>query len=270
MDRYNQYLKGQLAELIQNYGPLGILWFDGEWEKPWTQERGIDLYRYVRSLQPSIIINNRVGVGRAGMEGSTAAGAFAGDYDTPEQRIGNFQKNRPWESCITICQQWAWKPNDRMKSLEECIQTLVRVAGGDGNLLLNVGPMPDGRIEPRQVDRLREMGQWLRQYGQSIYGTRGGPYKTTAWLASTCRGNVVYLHILGWPGDAIVLPALPKRVTASSLLTGGTVSVRQTKEGLEIHVPPQERRAIDTIVRLELDGPADDIEPVALAPGTSR
>jgi alpha-L-fucosidase len=270
MDRYNQYLKNQLAELIRNYGPLGILWFDGEWEKPWSQERGINLYQYVRGLQPSIIINNRVGVGRAGMEGSTTAGAFAGDYDTPEQRIGNFQRDRPWESCITICQQWAWKPNDKMKSLDECIQTLVRVAGGDGNLLLNVGPMPDGRIEPRQVDRLREMGQWLRRYGESIYGTRGGPYKTTAWLASTCRDNVVYLHILGQPGEAIVLPALPRRVTDSSLLTGGTVSVRQTKDALEIRVPAQDRRPIDTIVRLELDGLATEVEPVALAPGKNR
>ncbi len=269
MDRYNLYLKNQVAELIQNYGPLGILWFDGEWERPWSQERGIDLYRYVRSLQPSIIINNRVGVGRAGMEGSTAAGAFGGDYDTPEQRIGKFQKDRPWETNMTICQQWAWKPNDPMKSLTECIQTLVRVVGGDGNFLLNVGPMPDGRIEPRQVDRLREMGQWLRQYGASIYGTRGGPYKTTAQVASTHTGNTIYVHILAWPGDAIVLPALRKRVTDSSLLTGGTVSVRQTKDALEIRVPTQERRPIDTIVRLELDGPAAEIEPMAIVPSAS-
>lgn len=118
------------------------MWFDGEWEKPWNHERGVDLYNYVRSLQPSIIINNRVGVGRAGMDGTTSAGAFSGDYDTPEQQIGKFQNDRPWESCITICRQWAWKPNDEMKSLKECLQTLVACAGGDGNLLLNVGPMP--------------------------------------------------------------------------------------------------------------------------------
>ncbi|MCU0917878.1 MAG: alpha-L-fucosidase [Planctomycetes bacterium] len=275
MDRYNQYLKNQVAELIRNYGPLGILWFDGEWEKPWTQERGIDLYRHIRSLQPSIIVNNRVGVGRAGMEGSTAAGAFAGDYDTPEQRIGKFQKDRPWETNMTICRQWAWKPDDQMKSLTECIQTLVRVVGGDGNFLLNVGPMPDGRIEPRQVDRLREMGAWLRQYGETIYGTRGGPIKTTAQIATTYRNNAIFVHILAWPGDAITLPALPKRVVDSSLLTGGKVSVRQTKDGIEIRVPPDDRQEIDTIVKLEMDGPAVDIEPVALAavspaPGKAR
>ncbi len=265
MDRYNQYLKNQVAELIQNYGPLGILWFDGEWEKPWTHERGVDLYQHVRSLQPSIIINNRVGVGRAGMEGGTAAGAFGGDYDTPEQRIGKFQRDRPWESCITICRQWAWKPNDQMKSLKECLQTLVRVVGGDGNLLFNVGPMPDGRIEPRQVDRLMEMGQWLGKYGESIYGTRGGPFKTTAALASTCKGNTIYVHILDWPGDTITLPALPRRVTDSSLLTGGTLSVRQTPEGIEIHVPARDRQEIDTIVKLTLDGSAIEIEPIAIA-----
>ena len=125
---------------------------------------------------------------------------------------------------MTICQQWAWKPNDRMKSLKECIQTLVRVTGGDGNLLFNVGPMPDGRIEPRQVERLKEMGDWLRKYGESIYGTRGGPIKTTAQLASTCKGNTIYVHVLTWPGDTITLPALPKRIVGSSLLTGGTVN----------------------------------------------
>jgi alpha-L-fucosidase len=110
---------------------------------------------------------------------------------------------------MTICRQWAWKPNDPMKSLKECIQTLVRVVGGDGNLLFNVGPMPDGRIEPRQVERLLEMGDWLNRYGQSIYGTRGGPFKTTAQLASTyiratsstCTSSTGRRHI--------TLPALP-------------------------------------------------------------
>ena len=125
MERYNQYLKGQVTELLKNYGPLGVLWFDGEWESPWTVERGQDLYRHCRSLQDSLIVNNRVGKGREGMAGTTAqTRENPGDYDTPEQTIGKFQDQRPWETCMTICNQWAWKPNDPMKSLPECLHAL--------------------------------------------------------------------------------------------------------------------------------------------------
>ena len=110
MDRYNTYLKEQLRELLTGYGRIGILWFDGEWESPWNEARGRDLYQFFRGLQPDIIINNRVGNGREDMAGSTKSGAFAGDYDTPEQRVGKYQDTRPWESCITICQQYgSWK-----------------------------------------------------------------------------------------------------------------------------------------------------------------
>jgi len=247
--RYIDYMHGQLREICTNYGQIDIIWFDGLGgsAKDWDSER---LFPMLRQLQPHIILNDRAGL--------------PADHDTPEQRIGSFQKDRPWETCMTICQQWAWKPNDRMKSLKECLQTLVRVVGGDGNLLFNVGPMPDGRIEPRQVDRLREMGQWLNQYGESIYGTRGGPFKTTAQVASTYSGNDVYVHILDWSGDTITLPALPKRVIDSSLLTGGTVSVRQTPDAIVVAVPTESRQEIDTIVKLTLDGPAADIEPVAM------
>ncbi len=251
--RYIEYLHGQLREICSNYGRIDIVWFDGLGgsAKDWDSE---NLFRVIRQLQPHVIINDRAGL--------------PADHDTPEQTIGGFQRERPWETCMTICQQWAWKPNDRMKSLKECIQTLVRVVGGDGNLLFNVGPMPDGRIEPRQVERLHEMGQWLGKYGQSIYGTRGGPFKTTAGLASTYRDNVIYVHILEWPSDTITLPALPKRVADASLLTGGTVSVQQTDKGIEIQVPAGSRQEIDTIVALKLDGPAGDIPPVAMSSGS--
>jgi alpha-L-fucosidase len=247
--RYIEFMYGQLREICTNYGQIDIVWFDGlgGTAQDWDSE---NLFRMIRQLQPHVIINNRAGL--------------PADHDTPEQRIGNFQNDRPWETCMTICRQWAWKPNDQMKSLKECIQTLVRVVGGDGNLLFNVGPMPDGRIEPRQVDRLKEMGDWLTKYGEAICGTRGGPIKTTAQLASTYKANTIYVHVFAWPGDTITLPALPRRVIESSLLTGGTVSVRQTDEAIEIRVPPQDRQEIDTIVKLDLDGPAGEIEPVAV------
>lgn len=264
MDRYNQYLKNQLAELIKGYGPLGVLWFDGEWEKPWNRERGIDLYQHVRQLQPNIIINNRVGVGRDGMAGTTTAvEANPGDYDTPEQQVGRLNTTRPWESCITICEQWAWKPNDRMKSLAQCLQTLVTCAGGDGNLLFNVGPMPTGEIEARQVDRLREMGAWLGKYGTSIYGTRGGPFRPGPWGVSTCRGKTAFVHVLKWSDGPLNLPAIPRRVVRSSVLGGGTVEVTRTPNGIKVEVPTAARQEIDTIIVLELDGPAFDALPSA-------
>ena len=213
--------------------------------KDWDSE---NVFKMIRQLCPHIIINNRAGL--------------TADYDTPEQEIGKFKTDRPWESCMTICQQWAWKPNDRLKSLKECLDILVRTVGGDGNLLLNVGPMPTGEIEPRQVERLKEIGRWLRRYGKSIYGTRGGPFKPASWGASTYKGNTVFVHVLNWDGqDQITLPALEKKILKSTLLTGGKVAVAQTPQGIEIRVPAEHRQALDTIVALKLEGPASEISP---------
>jgi len=247
--RFLEYFHGQIRELCTNYGRLDILWFDGlgGTAKDWDSEK---LFPMIRSLQPQIIVNNRAGL--------------PADHDTPEQEIGKFQNTRPWESCITICNQWAWKPNDAMKSLKQCMDTLIRCAGGDGNLLFNVGPMPDGRIEPRQADRLREMGAWLKKYGQSIYSTRGGPYKPGQWGASTHRDNRVFVHVLKWQGPTLKLPPLPCKVTGSSLMTGGKLSLKQTDEAVEIAVDPKDQDPIDTIVVLELDRPAGSIAPISI------
>lgn len=247
--RYIEFMHGQLREICSNYGKIDIIWFDGLGgsAKDWDSE---NLFKMIRRLQPHVIINNRAGL--------------PADHDTPEQRIGKFQNDRPWETCMTICRQWAWKPNDKMKSLKQCIHTLVRVVGGDGNLLFNVGPMPDGRIEPRQVKRLREMGEWLNKHGESIYSARGGPFMPGPWGASTHKGNTIYVHVLDWPGDTLTLPPIPKKIVTKSLLTGGTASVRQTEEAIEISVPEANRHDLDTIVVLQLDGPAGEISPRAL------
>ena len=251
--RYVAFLHGQFRELCTRYGKVDIIWFDGLGGKAtdWDSDK---LFAMIRTLQPHAIINNRAGL--------------RGDFDTPEQRVGRIQTDRAWESCITICRQWAWKPNDRMKPLEQCIDTLVRCAGGDGNLLFNVGPMPTGEIEPRQVARLKEMGAWLSKYGESIYATRGGPFRPAAWGAATCKGNTVYVHILAWKGDTLALPPLPKKIVASSVLTGGTADVKQTEEAVEISVPKAHRQAIDTIVALQLDGPAFGIQIAAQRSGS--
>jgi alpha-L-fucosidase len=247
---YRRYLRAQVSELIKNYGPLSTMWFDVPQE--FDRAEGSENVRLCRMLQPNVLVNNRAGGG-------------CGDYSTPEQHIGGFDMERPWETCMTICRQWSWRPDDKMKTLPQCLQTLVRTAGGDGNLLFNVGPMSTGEIEARQVERLREMGQWLARYGESIYGTRGGPFRSAKHVASTRRGNTLYVHILDWPEDALKLPALPAKIVRSRLLTGGQATVTQTAAGVEISIPKADRQQIDTLVALELDRPAMEIAPIAVS-----
>lgn len=246
--RYIAYLHGQARELCAKYGRVDVFWFDslGGTAEDWDSE---PLHRAIRELQPNIIINNR--------------GGLPADYDTPEQKIGSFQRDCAWESCITLGKQWAWKPDDQIKSLRECIQTLVRCAGGDGNLLLNVGPMPTGEIEPRQAERLREIGGWLGKHGDAIYGTRGGPFMPGEWGASTCKGNTVYLHILAWPKNKLVLPRLGAKIISQKELTGQGVTVNVRRSGIVLKRSKPAVDEIDTILALELDRPALDIESVA-------
>jgi alpha-L-fucosidase len=184
-----------------------------------------------------------------------------GDFDTPEEQLGRFNNQRAWESCMTLAgHQWSYKPGGKIYPLDECIRMLVSCAVGDGNLLLNVGPRPDGLIEPAQAERLREMGKWLEKYGQSVYGTRGGPFRSGKWGGSTYRGNTVYLHIFQWENDQVKLPALPAKITSHSCLTGGTADVEQSDDGIVITMPADQRDSTDTIVKLELDKPASEIE----------
>lgn len=250
-DKYLAYLKRQVTELCSNYGQLDILWFDGLGKSSRDYD-GEGLVKIIRGLQPNIIINNRTGLPE--------------DHDTPEQRVGKYQDERPWESCITICRQWAWKPNDDMKSLKECLQTLALCAGGDGNLLFNVGPMPDGRIEPRQVERLKEMGAWLDKNAESIYGTRGGPWKPTKAAASTRKGDTVFLHVFRWEGDSITLPDIGRKVKQASLLGGGKAEVRQAGGKFVVSAPPAERDAVDTVVRMVFEDSIMGVPVLALAP----
>ena len=161
--------------------------------------------------------------------------------------------------------QWAWGgPEDGVKSFEACLNMLIGCAGGDGNLLLNVGPMPTGEIPPDQVGRLKELGAWLAKYGESIYATRGGPFKPGDYGASTRKGNTVYLHIREWAEEVLRLPALPAKILRSRVLTGGTAEVRQSPMGIEVSVPAPDRQPLDTIVALELDGDAIRIPAISV------
>ena len=240
--------------MLTNYGKIDVIWFDGLFcTEDKVQSRR--LLKMIRTLQPGILVNNRIG-------------GLPGDFVTPEQTIGRYQEDPPWESCITLGTQWSWKPNDEIKSLQESLQTLIRCAGGDGNLAYDVGPMPDGRIEERQAVILRGMGDWLRQYGQTIHGTRGGPFLPGRWGASTRADKTIYLHVLEWSQDELLLPPLERSVVSSSLLNGGDVSVHQSKDGITIRVAREFRNEIDTIVAVEMDGPVKDLKPRSMPSGS--
>ncbi|MEO0018275.1 MAG: hypothetical protein RLZZ522_1558, partial [Verrucomicrobiota bacterium] len=247
LDAYTKYLKAQTTELLTQYGPLFTLWYDVPQE--FDAVRGQSVIDMARAIQPDIVINNRTGA--------------SGDYDTPEQTIGGFQINRPWETCMTICNQWAWKPDDSMKSLEECLHTLLRTNGGDGNLLFNVGPMPTGEIEPRQVERLKEMGAWLAKNGVAVYGTRGGPWKPAPNLVATRKGNTIYLHLLAKTSGPITLPALPVAIQSAKLLHGPAVKVTVADGSLSFEIPKNSWDAIDTIVALTLADSAMGLAPLS-------
>ena len=272
-DQYHR----QMRELLSNYGKIDILFFDGG-EKNWLQFGGLwvsgarwekrpqgqsyqgrfswqtdQVYAMLRELQPGVVIN-----GRADMPE---------DFHSREgdRALGDFDAEHPWELCTTLAAGvWGWKAGAAIKSLRDSVQLLAKVVGRDGNFLLNVGPRPDGQIDPPQAQRLQEIGDWLAKNGESIYGTRGGPFLPGAYGVSTYRGQKIYVHVLDWKGASkLLLPAIPAKVVRASLLTGGEAMVSQTEPGIEIAVPASNQNDTDTIVVLELDQPAGRIKPVA-------
>ena len=263
MDRYIRFMKNQLKELIDSYDPA-LIWFDGQWEWVWTHGAGMDLYAYLRSLKEDLLINDRVDKGHIGMDRKRIVDQvkYAGDYLTPEQRIGTFNMDEPWETCMTIAAQWAWKPNDQLKSRKECIQTLVQTVGGDGNLLFNVGPILDGRIEQRQIDRLKEMGDWLKINGEAVYGTRGGPYLPKDYMVSTRKGNRIFLHVLKNPEEGSLHLPFPKgtKIKKSYLLDGNApVEIQREKEFITLKLSAALPDADVSVLVLELDRPAMEL-----------
>lgn len=252
--RFVERMHAQLTELLTRYGRIPLVWidFDG-WPCPSRPEETATL---IRRLQPGVILNNRL----EPLHPDESHGLIGrwGDYATPEQRVGSYCDTVPWETCMTIGTQWNWKPDDRLKSLQQCLETLVSTVGGDGNLLFNVGPRPDGEIEPSQVQRLAEMGAWLQQHGEAIYGTRGGPWMPTRTYASTRTADAVYVHVFGRADP--VFPPLPVPVTRATLLDGTPVEITQTAAAFSLRLPAGRRHPQITVVKLHVAG-----SPLALA-----
>ena len=251
-NRYLDYMNAQLRELLTNYGEIGGIWFDGMWDKPDADWQLNKTYSLIHSLQPAALIGSNHHLKPFDGEDfqmfeRDLPGGHTADFNDKSE-IGNL----PLESCDTINGAWGYNKNDkRFKTPAELIHYLVRAAGNNANLLLNVGPMPNGVIQTEFVERLHAMGDWLRANGDSIYGTRGGPVKPRSWGVTTQKGNRIYVHVLDWNDEVLALPKLPKIAKASLLGSGKSVQVSEIQGSTLLRFPDAQRDPIDTIVVLE-------------------
>jgi len=259
MDRYVQYMKGQLKELLTGYGQIGLVWFDGQWEDTWTHDRGKDLYNYVRSLQPNIIVNNRVDTGRAGGGATAKSSDFVGDYGTPEQEIpSNGIPGQDWESCMTMNDTWGFSAHDHnWKSSTTLIRNLIDCASKGGNYLLNVGPTSLGEIPDASIQRLAEVGDWIKKYGESVCGTSASPFpKVLPWGRVTQKPGKLYLHVFDHTKTDIELPGLQAKIKGIHLLGAdpkNTIAFTSDGNGVRVQLPQMPDDASNVLV-VEIEG----------------
>ena len=261
---YLEYMKLQLTELLTHYGPAAVIWFDGlRHQEKYGGARFLDL---IHELQSATLVNDRIGVD--------------GDFETPEQFIPTaiptrgvsvsgvnpqssaLLKNtvprpedfRLWETCMTINDTWAYNKNDHnYKSEQTLIHGLVEVASRGGNFLLNIGPQPDGQIQPEFQQRLRAIGQWLTLNGESIYGTTYGPIQGASGLRTTAKDKTIFVHIFDWPAHSCELSGVKDRVMSARLLADGRpLAFRQSEGKLLIDVPAQAPDPNVSVIALKL------------------
>ena len=262
LDRYVAHMKNQLAELTGNYGKIGVLWFDGEWEDTWTHEWGVDLYNYVRGLQEDIIINNRVDKGRQGMQGMTKEGEFKGDFGTPEQEIPDTGlPGIEWETCMTMNNHWGYnKYDNNWKSSEDLVQKLVDIASKGGNFLLNVGPKADGTFPQESIERLKAIGDWMDIYGESIYGTSASPFSNLEWGRCTRKqegkNTRLYLHVFNWPEDnKLSLPAFDNKIKNAFVMDGMIeTSFERQDDKIIIDLPEEAPDEYSPVIIVDIKG----------------
>ncbi len=254
MNHYLDYMDTQLSELLTNYGEVGGIWFDGMWDKKEADWRLRKTYDLIHTLQPAAMVGSNHHLApfdgedfqmfEKDLPGNNTTG-FSGD-----QKVGDLPK----ETCETINNSWGFSLQDQLnKSKKDLIQYMIKSAGYSANFLLNVGPMPNGKIQPEHVALLKEMGEWMNIYGETIYGTRGGPLSARNWGVTTQKGNKIYVHILNWQDEALTLPRLGKKVVAVRMFADKTpVKFQENDFGLSLVVPIAKRNEIDTILELEV------------------
>lgn len=234
---YYKFMNDQLTELLTNYGKVGAIWFDGFWDHdedavPFDWQLGPQ-YELIHKLQPSCLVGNNHHV-----EVHPGEDIQIFERDVPGQNTaglsGQAISRLPLETCQTMNGMWGYKIIDQnYKSTEELIRLLVRTSGKGANLLLNIGPQPNGELPATALDRLKEMGEWLRANGESIYGTTAGDLEEQPWGVTTRNGNALYLHILDLDSNTLELP-LSCKVKSATVLNGNAVKFKKTKTGITL------------------------------------
>jgi len=251
--KYLDYMDAQLSELLTNYGDVAGIWFDGMWDKKDADWRLQKTYSLIHQLQPGALIgsNHHTAV-NDGEDFQMFEKDLPGHNTTgfaPEQKVGDLPK----EICETINNSWGFKLKDNNhKNKKELVQYLVKAAGYNANFLLNVGPMPNGKIQPEHKAALKEVGEWLKIYSETIYGTRGGPLSERNWGVTTFKGNKIYVHILNWQDETLTIPKLNKKVVSAKLFKDkSTLKFTENDFGVSIQIPKSKQDEIDTVVELE-------------------
>jgi alpha-L-fucosidase len=261
--KYLDFMDAQLKELLTNYGKIGGIWFDGMWDKPKADWRLQQTYNLIHSLQPQALVGSNHHLRPFDGEDFQMF-----EKDLPGKNTSGFSKesvigNLPLETCETMNNSWGYNANDKkFKSTKELIHYLVRAAGYNANFLLNVGPMPNGKIQPEFVAHLREMGSWLAKNGEAIYATQKGPVEPQTWGVTTRKGNKVYVHIFdlqaagnSTSSDSLLLQ-IPTSIRSAYYLSDKSKVVFEfTANGLLLkNLQQQKADAYDTIIVLELAG----------------
>lgn len=251
---YNEkILYPQLRELMTNYGKIDGIWFDGLGKHPDTWNSP-EMLKIIRDINPKAIVNHRLG----------SPDMHMGDFDGPERGIGRFQTNRPWETCEVIGGGWGYMGEKNAMPYNDVIQLLVKIAGNDGNLLLDTGPRVDGSIIESHVKRYKQIGAFLKKYGTSIYGTHGGPYIAGAWGSATHKQNKVWLHLMGnIENHHFTLPQLPATIKSYKVLTGENATIVNNNKGLDVTINNTTPNTAVIIIELELNIDAKQIKPIS-------
>ena len=275
IDRYLEFMKAQLRELLTGYGDVAVIWFDGEWEHSTKEMHSDEIYDMIRSLQPNTLINDRLYKREPGNRA---------DFGTPEQFVPATGVRDPsgkpvlWEACVTINgDSWGYnKYETDYKTSRDLIRMLIEVVSKGGNLLLNVGPTPDGRIQDEFVTRLAAMGRWMRVNQEAIYGTTASPFARLPFFGrATSKGNTVYLHVFQWPRSGeLRVPGLTNRVQSARLLADSSARLTTHRDGDDVIVtfpaklPTAAPDEVASVVALTLDG-VPQVAPYVIRPDAS-